>query len=218
MKIDLHVHSSEVSLCGVLTAAQTAQMYRAAGYDVIVLTNHYNRDTADHYARHGRPDFAALYRQGYELAKAEGEKVGLRVLCGYEIRFDGAFNDYLVYGLPDDLAADPFALFGMGPRDFGKLAAERGFLFYQAHPFRNGMQIQRPDSFFGIEVRNGNPRHDSRNDIAALWAKKFGLHAIAGSDCHESTDVGVTGIETAKSVVTMDDLIEVLRGDDYTLL
>ncbi len=218
MKIDLHVHSSEVSLCGILRADQTVEMYKSAGYGAIVLTNHYNRDTADHYARHGRPDFPAVYRHGYELARAEGDRLGLLVLCGYEIRFDGAFNDYLVYGLPDDLAADPYSLFAMSPRDFGNLARERGFLFYQAHPFRNGMQIQQPDAFFGIEVKNGNPRHDSRNDVAALWAEKFGLHKIAGSDCHQSPDVGVTGIETARAVASMDDLIAVLRDDDYTIL
>lgn len=218
MKIDLHVHSSEVSLCGVLPAARIAEMYRAAGYGAIVLTNHYNRYTADHYARHGQPDFAALYRRGYELARAEGEKAGLNVLPGYEIRFDGASNDYLVYGLPDDLSADPYALFAMGPKDFGALARERGFLFCQAHPFRDGMQIQPPGYFFGIEVKNGNPRHDSRNDVAALWAKKFGLRGIAGSDCHQSPDVGITGIETSRAVSGMDDLIAVLRDGDYTIL
>lgn len=218
MKIDLHVHSSEVSMCGKLTAAQTVEMYKAAGFDAIVLTNHYNRDTADHFARHGQPDFNAVYHDAYELARAEGEKVGLVVLCGYELRFNGSNNDYLVYGMPEDVRAYPHALFALNPRDFGNIARDRGFLFYQAHPFRNGMLIQHPSSFFGIEVKNGNPRHDSRNDVASLWAEKFGLHKIAGSDCHQTEDVAVTGIETDRTVKTMDDLLAVLRDDDYTIL
>lgn len=218
MKIDLHVHTSEVSMCGRLTARETVEKYKAADYDAIVITNHYNRDTADHFARHGIPDFNAHYRQTYDLARKIGEEVGLLVLPGYELRFDENFNDYLVYGMPDDVCDDYKTLFASHPREFGALARERGFLFYQAHPFRNHMQVTSPSCLFGIEVKNGNPRHDSRNDIAEQWAEKFGLHRIAGSDCHEITDVGITGIETSRDVRTVDDLVAILREDDYTIL
>lgn len=218
MKIDLHVHSSEVSMCGKMSAKETVERYKAAGYDGIVLTNHYNRDTSSHFERHGFSDFNQVYEDAYQLAKSEGEKVGLLVLFGFELRFDDCNNDYLVYGMPKEVYSDYKKLFTLRAGEFSKIAQEKGFLFYQAHPFRNEMSIRRPDCFFGIEVKNGNPRHDSRNDVAQFWAEKFGLHKIAGSDCHEPEDVGITGIETDQKVENLDDLLEVLKKDRYTIL
>ena len=218
MKIDLHVHTSEVSKCGHLSAHETVVRYKDAGYDCIVITNHFNTYTAGCFAEKGITDFFDHYRKSYLLAKQEGEAAGLTVLNGYEIRFDGSDNDYLVYGMSDETAADYGRLFRMSPREFSALAVEEGFLFYQAHPFRNHMKIVQPGYLFGIEVKNGNPRHDSRNDVAMLWAKKFGLHMIAGSDCHQVEDVGVTGVTTDLCVKTEKDLLGMLKTDDYKII
>ena len=218
MKIDLHVHTSEISQCGHMTAKETLQRYRDSGYGVIVVTNHFNRYTADHFARHGEPDFFRIYHDAYLLAEREGEKVGVTVLNGYELRFDGADSDYLVYGMDDETASHYGELFSMSPHRFSELAKEKGFLFYQAHPFRNNMKITDPSYLFGIEVKNGNPRHDSRNDIALAWAEKFGLHMIAGSDCHQREDVGVTGITTDKPVTNEAELLSLLRSGDYEII
>lgn len=218
MKIDLHVHTSEVSLCGHLSAAETVRKYKDAGYDCIVITNHFNSYTAEHFKAQGKPDFFRHYRDSFLLAREEGEKLGITVLNGYEIRFDGSDNDYLVYGMDDRTAASYGELFRMSPHAFSDTAKEKGFLFYQAHPFRNGMKITNPAYLFGIEIKNGNPRHDSRNDIAAAWAEKYGLHKIAGSDCHQMTDVGVTGVVTGRVVKTEADLTEMLMADDYSII
>ena len=163
-------------------------------------------------------DFFKKYKESYVLAKEAGEKAGLLVLNGYEIRFDESDSDYLVYGMSDETAADYKKLFSMRPRDFSALAAEQGFLFYQAHPFRNNMKITAPELLTGIEIKNGNPRHDSRNDIAKLWAEKFGMHMIAGSDCHRQEDVGVSGIITEREVKDINGLISVLLSDDYVII
>ena len=40
MKIDVHVHTSEVSGCGQLPGAEMARLYKQAGYDAIVITDH----------------------------------------------------------------------------------------------------------------------------------------------------------------------------------
>ena len=218
MKTDLHVHTSEVSLCGHMTAEETLQRYRDAGYDAVVITNHFNRYTADHFAGRGKPDFFRHYHDSYLLAKEEGEKLGITVLNGYELRFDGSDSDYLVYGMDDETASHCYDLFAMSPHRFSDLAKKNGFLFYQAHPFRNNMKITDPAYLFGIEVRNGNPRHDSRNDIAKMWAEKFGLHMIAGSDCHQREDVGITGVMSETKIESEDDLLALLRSGEYTII
>ena len=191
--------------------------YAEAGYDAVVITNHFAKYNSDRFAAAGF-DFFTKYQEGLLLAKEAGKRHGLKIFGGYELRFNGSDNDYLVYGMPDDIACRCDELFAMNPASFSALAKENGFLFYQAHPFRNGMRITNPACLFGIEVRNGNPRHDSRNDIAAMWANRFGLHRIGGSDCHQAEDVGVSGIVTSRQVDSVEDLVEVLKADAYRIL
>ena len=93
---------------------------------------------------------------------------------------------------------------------------ENDILFYQAHPFRNGITVVPPEHLFGIEVLNTHPRHDSRNDIALAWAEKYKLHKIAGSDCHQKQDVGTSAVFTDYPVKNIKDLVYILKNDLYT--
>ena len=218
MKIELHAHTSEVSFCGKVPARELVGLYRTAGYDVLVITNHFSDYTAKLHAKAGHPDFSQYYHGEYEKAAQFGRENGLTVLCGYEVRFNGSDNDYLVYGMPRDIADDYEKIFTMDPHSFGELARKRDFLFYQAHPFRNRMYITDPADLFGIEIKNGHPRQDSRNDIAKIWAEKFHLHGIGGSDCHRVQDVGCAAVLTDETVNNVDDLVRVLRNDLYTVV
>ena len=219
MKIDLHVHTSEMSACGVMSSEETIRRYAEAGFDGVVITNHYNSWTQRWVRdKYGRDDYYNAYKECYENAVRLGEKYGLRVFFGCELKMDTSNNDYLVYGAPDEVLCRTDELWRMQAWDVKKLADEYGFLFYQAHPFRDHMQVTPPRDLFGIEVKNANPRHDSRNDVAELWMKKHGLHGIAGSDCHQSPDVGCSGIETVVDVKDTATLVEVLRTDNYTII
>ena len=217
MKIDMHVHTSGISLCAHVTAEETLALYGTTDYDAVVITNHFARGCAEHHIKRTGRDFFDLYQEEFHRAEQAGRDHGIQVFCGYELRFDGSENDYLVYGLPEDLARKYNDLFAMTPEQFGALARERDFLFYQAHPFRNSMKIIRPDVLSGIEIKNGHPRHDSRNDVAFLWAKKYDLHGIGGSDFHQKQDLGSSGILTDQKVGSLDELLHVLRGDLYTV-
>ena len=86
MKIDLHVHTSEGSRCGKLSAKEVVALYKEAGYDAICITNHFSPYTVGWYAKQGNFDFVKTFQNAYELAREEGEKVGLRVFLGYELR------------------------------------------------------------------------------------------------------------------------------------
>jgi predicted metal-dependent phosphoesterase TrpH len=217
MKIDLHVHSAEISGCANVSAPDAIRLYKEAGYDAIVLTNHYATYNKHRFAAAGL-DFMTEYEKCYARAKEAGEMYGVKVFCGYELRFNQNDNDYLVYGMTPEVARDCDRIFAMTPREFSEFAKERGILFYQAHPFRNHMTVVNPSYLFGIEVRNGNPRHDSRNDIAIAWANRFSLHKIGGSDFHQTEDVGCSGIITKNDVNSMDELVEILKKDAYRII
>ena len=217
MKIDLHVHTSEISRCGRLTAEETIRRYHEAGYDAIVITDHFSRYTANCFAEQSISDFTGRFFQAVREAEKIGKRYGLTVLPGMEVHFDENGNDYLVYGMPEAAVADADAVFKMGAAEFSRLAAAKNALFYQAHPFRDGMTVMKDAALFGMEVLNCNPRHDSRNDRAAQWARDHHLHAIAGSDCHQAGDVGTAGIVTDRTIVTTEDLLAMLRADDYRI-
>ena len=95
---------------------------------------------------------------------------------------------------------------------------EGGRLRNQAHPFRNRMAVTDPQYLFGIETKNTHPRHDSRNDIAEMWADKFKLHKIAGSDCHQKQDAATSAICTEHQVKSISDLLYVLKNDLYQIM
>ena len=76
MRLEMHAHDCEVSPCAVIKAKELVDGYKEAGYDGIVITNHFDKGimhmwgetTEEHYQ---------TYLRGYELAKEEGERVGL---------------------------------------------------------------------------------------------------------------------------------------------
>ncbi len=216
MKIELHVHTTGFSSCGKLPAAEIVEFYSQAGFDAIVITNHFNSISKQWFLDNGGTDYHKAYFDTIREAAEYGEKCGLLVLGGYELRFNANANDYLVYGMTPEQCSDHEKIFAMTPAEFGAFAAEKDILFYQAHPFRNGMTVTVPDALFGIEVLNTHPPHDSRNDIALAWAEKFNLHKIAGSDCHQKQDVGTSAVFTDFPVKNIDDLVYVLRNDLYT--
>ena len=117
-------------------------------------------------------------------AREAGERLGLRVLFGQEMRFLDHPNDFLTYGLlPDDLLRFP-ELYRMTLREFQAFAHERGAAVFQAHPFRRPCAPSNPAYLDGVEVYNGHPDHDSRNRLAEAFAEECRLPRISGSDFH----------------------------------
>ena len=218
MKIELHVHSTGFSYCGKLSIEELIPLYSAKKYDAVVLTNHFNSFSAKYYAENGGKNYHRDYHDMIRRAKEIGKKYDLLVLGGYELRFDENANDYLVYGMTEEFTRDYSSIFTNGVTAFSEAARKNGFLLYQAHPFRNGMTVTKPEILFGIEVQNTHPRHDSRNDIAMAWAEKYGLHKIAGSDCHQIQDVGTSAIITDETVRNEEDLVDILKNDRFTII
>ena len=128
-----------------------------------------------------------FFLKGFNSAK-EAANGRINILLGMELRFDSDSdpNDYLVYGVEESFLRDNKDLFKYEYiKLFRACAKKNGLMIYQAHPFRFGMKITNVKYLDGIEVCNRNIEHDSHNDIAALWAEKFGLKETAGSDHHQ---------------------------------
>ena len=214
MKLDLHVHTSEVSGCGKVPAAEMVRLYHEAGYDAIVITDHL---IAGKNAEMPMDERAGWYLSGYRAAKAEGERLGLTVILGAELRFDCGHEDYLLYGITEaDIAPIMRDLDGgILPGDFYRRIRENGRMtLIQAHPFRPELRQAPLDELDGIEVYNGHPEHDSHNDLAMARAMRGGERFIktSGSDAHKIHHVGRGGMIAEEPIADSLDLARCLRA------
>lgn len=216
MKIELHLHTAETSKCGNVCAKDIIKEYHKCGYGAVVITDHYAASTFDKPKVFGE-EKAERFLKGYREAKKWGDELGVKVFLGAELRFAASnANDYLCYGLDEDFFYEHCDMDLGRLGDFEKIKPEKALL-YQAHPFRNGITVVDPKRLFGVEVFNGHVGHDSRNSIALQWARMHKLHAISGSDSHHVSTLCNGGIISNEDVETMDDLLKILRTDNYAL-
>jgi histidinol phosphatase-like PHP family hydrolase len=219
-KIETHLHTTYISRCGWLGAQALIRMYAACGYSGICVTDHYNRICFDYAdidltAKGSKTDAFLL---GVRRLKREAEKYDIQIYEGAELRFDGSENDYLLYGFPHDLLADPEHVISEGLPAFSKEARSTSALLIQAHPFRKKCTPAPAEYLDGIEVYNANPRHENHNDLALDYAKRHHLLMSAGSDCHRPGDEGRAGIMTSSLPKDSIELAALLRSGDYQLM
>ena len=212
---ELHAHTSGVSPCAKHTPEEVVDLYRANGYTTLVLTNHYTEKNLKS-AGNSWKEQAEFYLSDY-IRMRDYAKESLHILLGMELRFCDSANDYLVFGLDEALIRNHPNLYEMDLKTFYALAKKNGLLVVQAHPFRNGMKVSNPDYLDGYEVYNGHPTHDSRNDIALEWCRKYHKIPTSGTDFHYSWAGAVGGIVTKEPILCMEHLVDVLRQRTYSL-
>ena len=142
------------------------------------------------------------------MAAAKGD---IDVLLGAEIRFTSGHEDYLLLGLDEQKYFELARALPDTPEECRALTESMGGLMYHAHPFRPGLRPAAPASLSGVEVYNGNPRHDSHNDQARRFAEEHGLRMLSGSDAHQPQDVARGGILAPDWVRSSGELAHFLR-------
>ena len=211
-KTEMHLHSHEVSVCCDFPTAEIAERYVAAGYTTITVTDHF---TPAYCREEGLwEDRVQHFLSGYESYKA-ALAGRIHVLLGFEFRFEGYANDYLVYGLGADFLRGARDLPFVSRREACERIHEAGGLIYQAHPFRTNMTVLSPDGLDGIEILNAHNKHDSRNELAFAFAKHHGLAGIAGSDFHHTYNYPSAGIMTHDPITSEIELVDILRAGTY---
>lgn len=214
-KMDLHVHTEEVSRCGNVEAAEVVARYRLAGYQGLVITDHYYKMYFDKLGDISWEEKMNCFLTGYHIAKEAGNRLGMTILLGMEIKLDEDPNDYLVYGFDEAfLVAHPY-LNERSVEDFVAFAHEHQLMLFQAHPFRKRMTTQFTSLLDGVEIYNGNRRHQSRNHLAKQLQEELGLLGISGSDFHEMEDLALGGVVFQNNISTMSQFLEALISQKY---
>ena len=221
-KYELHAHTSECDRDAMLSACELVHLYKEAGYDGIVITDHYIERFYTQWFPEEVKDLThdkqvKRWLKGFYTAREEGEKVGITVLPGAEVRFNDYPNDYLIYGLHEDFFYTVPKLNELkNVNELLALMPENACVVH-AHPFRDEMVVANPQGLFGMEVFNGGTEM-FRNEMARQFACHYGLAITSGSDIHGMNRLAKGGIVTEHRIRTPEDLISVLRSGKYTLI
>lgn len=220
-RYELHLHTSECDKAANLSAREYVRMYAEAGYAGLVVTDHYfsifDEWFADELKGLTRRQYIERWLRGYYEARDEGEKLGLVVLPGAEVRFEGQPNDYLLYGVEEEFFYDAPPLNRCQSIEELVAMLPGDVCVVHAHPFRKKMTVIDPTPLFGIEGFNGGTSR-FRNELAKLYAEHYGKPITSGSDIHSKHRFAKGGIMTERTIRTPRDLSDLLRSGEYTLI
>lgn len=188
---EVHLHTDESSRCGRTPAREYVPFYIDAGYDGIVVTDHFTGNPSYVPDRSAPwPEQVDAYCRGYEEALDEGIRRGLKVFFGIEQQF--ANDECLIYG-PDKawlLAHPDIASWGRR-RLFDEVNAIGGAIVH-AHPFRVRDYVRKitiNTCVHAVEAFNRGNRPE--DDVWALaYARYNRLPVTAGSDMHHTASPG----------------------------
>lgn len=214
-RIELHAHTSPASGCSEISPELLIQTYHNIGCHAVAVTNHFTYGTCS--GDMPKDKVVDDYMNDFYRAKAEGDRLGITVLFGLELRFLENNNDYLLYGADEKETLIISQLLELGIADFRQNYINKNSVLIQAHPFRSGMTEVNPALLDGIEVFNMHPNHNSRPAVAAKYAKKNGLLATAGTDYHHHNHEGL-GITLTKNLPRDSyELAALIKSRDFKM-
>ncbi len=198
-KWETHLHTKKGSSCGEVPPRKVAKIYANAGYNGIVVTNHFNLANFENYFKGRKINWAKRYLKEYYLLKKHCKKYGITVLLGLEMCLVGdeprpgkkGYSELLLYGItPEQLLDFGMSLVYHTQEEFFTICNELGWICGQSHPFREGTNPLDFKYMHLLETYNGHERHVNNNDIAKKTAEEYGLIQTDGSDFHIPCDYG----------------------------
>lgn len=214
-RLELHAHSSPASGCSEVPADELVRVFKEAGYDGIALTNHFiaNSDYTG-----SKENTIEMFKKDIYLAQETGDKLGIKVYAGAELRFHNhSNNDYLFFGYTLDELPDIFDYLNTDLETFVKEYKKESSLLIQAHPFRNNMIRMNSDLLDAIEAFNVHQNHNSRVAVAAKYAAAEGKIMTVGSDYHHPGFEGISATRTKVLPKDESELISIIKNDDFIM-
>ena len=182
---ETHLHTLPVSRCGHYTVRENLEFYKSLGYEGVFITNHFIESYKDKRSIGSYEGDIQYFFSDYEEGLEVGKEIGLKVFFGMETTHGG--TDFLVYGLDKVWFLAHPEIMDMKKREQLEFYMANGALVIQAHPFREAKYIDHirlfPRSVHGVEIVNAC-RTDFENEMAAHYAKSYGLLTFAGTDNH----------------------------------
>ncbi len=196
MLIDFHTHTSKYSKCSVMTGEQLATAAIEAGLDGFVITEHNVFWTAE------------------EIESLRTKFPQIKILSAVEITVQEK-EDILVFGV-----IQPEKLYkGMPLKELVEVVKKYDGFCVLAHPYRYkdvvAEEIFNVD-IDGIEIASMNIRAYMLEGINDVRLKR-NMIAVACSDAHSTSSVGVFATRFNCIIENERDLVEALRSKDFTV-
>ncbi len=195
-KYDTHIHTAEGSGCATVSGAEQARRYKELGYDGIIITDHFFNGNCAVHNYYDWYDRVRQFCKGYDNAKAEGDKIGLKVFFGFEYTYFGA--DLLTYGVDMDWLYQNDNVMDISVGEFIKRVHSAGGIIVHAHPFREADYISEiklmPNWVDAVEVYNAGNREEVYNTRADWYANQYNLPKTAGTDNHHLSVEKISGV------------------------
>ena len=185
MLIDLHTHSSGISVCCKADVPTMVREAKKVGLDGIVLTNHYCKQ---YIGDTELQEYVGRYMAEYRYAAEYAEKEGLRCFFGIEVTLE--LHDrlhFLLYGVDENFLYSHPTMFDYTLAELYALAKKENAMLVQAHPHRKKKQLQDVSFMDGIEI-SCHPKYESTHlqELAQIAAKS-GKILTCGGDYHADT-------------------------------
>ena len=224
---ETHLHTSEGSACARSTGAEMARACKEYGYTGIIVTDHnwYGNTAVDRNLPWEA--WVDAFCEGYEHARAEGDRIGLDVFFGYEAGYQG--TEFLIYGVDGTWLKSHPQIREATVEEQYSLIHEAGGLVMHAHPFREADYIPEirlypewVDGVEGVNATHTNPKSlGARNleyDRKALeYARTHKLPISGGSDIHSTKLLG-GGTAFRRKITSVADYVQaILTGEDHVL-
>ena len=208
-RIELHAHTSPASRCSQVMPKDEIEVFKNAGYDGIAITNHL-------FVKENKKEFLEIYRGDYYKAFETGERLGIKVYLGAELRFlNENDNDYLLFGFDISQLDEIYdATDGTLESFVENVKTDKMFLL-QAHPFRDGMERGFEKYLDGVEAFNMHPNHNSRVALAMKYARENGKIATAGTDYHHPGHDGLCATRALWLPKNDAELVKMLKSGDF---
>lgn len=220
MKIDMHTHCRPASLCAHHQPEELPEFFKEAGLDGFVLTNHCY-PTHCNTLSEDLKEQAEIYVDVYNRCKAAGEKIGIKVIFGCEIKLINEPNkpEFLLYGLSQEDYISTYPMYNISQRELFDFCNEKDILMYQSHPFRIEQGYSPADMRYlhGIEIYNPHPLFDSRFDEAFALSEENSLLKSSGSDLHVKSQVGRAGMIVPDDIDNQFMLRDYLKSGEYVI-
>jgi len=210
---DLHVHTSQSSICAYSTGASLVDKYIAAGYSGFVTTDHFiGAPNCRLGGEKSWRDKITRFCSGYYDALNRGIQRGFNVFFGFEFYYN--YTEFIILNL------SPEKLIGLGedivmdklPNILQSFHTAGGFIIH-AHPFRhsNNTKIIRllPELIDAVEGFNGENIFlwPNANKFAKIYAEAINKPCVSGSDFHGDSGIITGGMTFTKQINSSEEMI-----------
>ncbi len=215
---EMHLHSSDVSMCGKVDRKEQIDFYKGLGYNGVFFTDHFWRGNCKIRDLEWQ-ERVRIYKECHESAREYGKSVGVDVFFGFELA-EGR-SDFLIYGIDTDyLTAHP-ELENMDIHELLDTFRRDGGLVIQAHPFREARWIKNitlyPANVDGVETVNTHNLTERADKMAEVYAEAYDLIGIAGSDYHADRMHAFCGLVFDNVPSGEREIIDLIRARNFSI-